>query len=115
MRVGRPFLFDFLGFSAQGDIGPYTCYQSKRRKLVVYAKAPPKEPPSNKQIYQRNVWRAAALLWRSVPANTRMAWNSAAHAAHLCISGHNLFIFYYTTGRTDILRTIERQTGLALL
>ena len=115
MKVGPPNLFDALGFSAQGDLGPYTCYQSKRRQLVVYAKAPPKEPPSTKQLWERAKWKAAASLWRTSTPAIRAAWTLAARRAHLTITGHNLFIFFYTTNRAAIIRTIQSQTGINLI
>lgn len=98
----------FLGFNTQGDLGPWTFYTSKRQGLVFFVKSPPLEPPSPLQIHQRNKFRIAGMVWRSLTATQRKAWLTAATRAHLQITGYNLFVYYITRNDAPTIETVER-------
>lgn len=115
MRRDRATIGKMLGLQPSGDLGPYTCYYSRRRRLIIFPKAPPKKPPTPAQVYQRALFRSAAFLWRRLPQSDRDLWETAARRAHLNITGYNLWMFLQTTGRVDIIQTIERHSGLPLL
>ncbi len=106
---------NLLGLSPTGDIGPFTMYTSQRGRPVWFPRAPPLSPPSQRQIEQRNKWRTAALFWQTVPEQEKRNWKRAARRVHLKITHHNLFIYWNTTGRTDIITTVERVSGIQLL
>jgi len=108
-------LFRFLGWSTQGDLGPFTFYTTRRSKLVFYVKAPPKSPPTPFQLSLRNRWRLIALTWSALPETDRARWERVSKSAHLRITGYNLFVYYQTTRDANTIRTLERQTGLILL
>jgi hypothetical protein len=115
MKTGPQHLLRWLGLKIQGDIADITCYTSRRNQIVWYYNAPPKDPPSMLQIGQRNKFRGAAATWNTLPALTRLNWELAARRAHLRISGYCLWTFWIATGRRDIIRTIEHQSGISLL
>lgn len=98
----------YLGFNTQGDLGPWTFYTSKRKGLVFFQKSPPLEPPSRKQIHQRNKFRLAGMIWRSLAAEQRAAWMKAAADANLQITGYNLFTYYVTRNDAAAIETVER-------
>jgi hypothetical protein len=52
-----------------------------------------------------------AHVWSAMSPKDRTAWRAAAGAAGLKISGYNLWLHCATTNDTDILTTINRQTG----
>ena len=106
---------NLLGLSPTGDIGPFTMYTSQRGRPVWFPKSPPLSPPSIRQVSQRNAWRTAALLWRSTPPLEKANWKRAARKVHLKITAYNLFMYWSTTNRRDIIATIERNSGIKLL
>lgn len=106
---------NLLGLSPTGDLGPFTMYTSQRGRPVWFPKSPPLSPPSLRQIEQRNKWRNAAAFWRSVPAAEKRNWKRAADRVRLRITHLNLFIYWATTARVDIIQTVERNSGIQLL
>ncbi len=104
-----------LGIRPTGDLGPLTCYTSKRGKPVWYLKAPPKIPPTPYQIHQRNVFRLIANAWSALTPAKRKDWIDAGVRARLNITGHNLFFWFSITQDQAVVRTIERQSGISLL
>lgn len=106
---------NLLGLSPTGDIGPFTMYTSQRGRPVWFPKSPPLSPPSARQIEQRNKWRNAALFWQGVPLQEKQNWKRAASRVHLRITHLNLFMYWATTDRSDIIHTVERDSGIQLL
>lgn len=111
----REDLLRYLGFNTQGDLGPWTFYTSKRKGLVWFAKSPPLEPPSLLQTHQRNQFRLAGYVWRSLSPEQQTNWKTAAKAAHLQITGYNLFVYWILKQDHDAIHTIENQTNLNLI
>jgi hypothetical protein len=108
-------LMGLLGLNSQGDLGALTVYTSATGKLVIFPRAPPLNPPSIEQIYQRQQFVAAARAWRELSAEQRSNWERAAKRASLKITGINLFYFWSTKRDEPTIRTIEQQTGIQLL
>jgi hypothetical protein len=106
--------YKFLGLKIQGDLGPFTCYTSKRNRIVWFLKAPPKTPLTEEQLNQLAMFREAAWAWRSFTDEQRQVWTLAARKASLRISGYNLLTYLVATGDDAAVRTIERQTGISL-
>lgn len=111
----REDLLRFLGFNTQGDLGPWTFYTSKRKGLIFFQKSPPLEPPSRKQIHQRNKFRLTGMIWRSLTPDQRDAWSRAAVAARLQITGYNLFTYYVTRNDLAVINSVERVSHIQLL
>lgn len=114
MRLDVTRLFKFLGVNTQGDLGPYTFYTDARRNLVWFIKAPPLEPPSYLQGHQRNKWRAAIRVWRSLLPTQRIDWQRAAQRTYLRITGYNLFIYSQTVHDPCTIATVEKQSRISL-
>jgi len=114
MKTSAPMIYRFLGFNTQGDIGPYTLYTGKRRQLVIYLSTRPKKPPSSRQDHQRNRLRVLARLWQTLSAAEREAWELAVRAAHLRITGFNLYTYSVLRADRAAVHTIEQQSGISL-
>lgn len=108
-------LFKWLGLNIQGDLGPLTMYTSRRGKLVVYGKAPPLTPPTQRQTTCRNKFRLVASLWRLMTKVQKTRWNEVEKRAHLGVTGYDLFTYYTLTHDRACIRTLEGQTGIKLL
>lgn len=103
-----------IGWNIQGDLGPVTTYTSQRGALVVFPRSPPLAPPSPGQQAMRNVWRAAAQLWRQLPNEQRARWKNLAERARLRMHGYALFVYYVRTADDATLSTLERRTGITV-
>lgn len=111
----RSSILKFLGFNTQGDLGPWTFYTSKRKGLVFFQKSPPLEPPTIRQTHQRNKFRLAGYIWRSLSPEQQDRWRQAAARANLRITGYNLFVHWLTVQDDDAIATIERQSRINLI
>lgn len=109
-RIDRA-LLTLIGYNTQGDIGPWTCYTNRKRKLVVFEKAPPEMPPSYLQLKQRNRFRRCARLWWFLTQTQRDNWELVSTRARLRITGFNLFTYWYLTDDNDAIDTLAHQTG----
>lgn len=112
MQTRPPAIYQLLGFNPSGDIGPYTIYRSKQHKTVIFLQAPPRVPPSPWQIQQRARWTVIATAWRSLPAEVRQAWLRLQRAAHLRITGYNLYVSLSCNPDPAALATICRLAGI---
>jgi hypothetical protein len=115
MKTGTNKLLCLIGLKVQGDLGQITCYTSKRNRVVWYLNAPPMKPPTYLQIEQMNKFRNASLSWLALSGESRVRWSTAASAAHLRITGFNLWTYWQLKGDVAAIRTIEHQTGIFLL
>lgn len=108
-------LFSWFGFVIWGDFADLTMYRSQRHKFVFFPKTYPDKPPSPDQLLYRDRFRAAAAAWRTLTEDARGNWELVTKRASLCCTGYNLFVFYWMTGDTTAIETLERQTGVLLL
>ena len=115
VKSDKPRLYQFWGWNTQGDFGPYTFYTSKRKGLVFFPRAPPKEPASPWQTHQRKIWTAIADMWTNTTQANRDAWEAASKKLRLSITGYNLWMWYHCHGDRPTIATIERQSGITLL
>ncbi len=112
-RIDRA-LLPLMGMNIQGDVAGVTCYTNRKRKLVVFAKSPPKEPASYLQTRQRNHIRRAAALWSATPKAIKQLWNLVATRAHLRIPGYHLFCYFQLTHDRAAILTLMHQTRVHL-
>lgn len=108
-------LIGLLGFYPSGDVGPYTCYTTKKGKVVFFVQTTPTGVPSLLQRQNRSRFHAAAWLWANEPSATRQLWRLAATRAGLSITGYNLFTYFVHTKDVDAIKTVERISGIELL
>lgn len=104
-----------LGLNVMGDLGGLTSYTNRNRKLIIFPRAPPLNPPTIEQIWQRQRMVAAARQWKELTIEQRRNWLLAARRASLKITGYNLFVYWSMTNDAATVRTIERQSGFKLL
>lgn len=114
MKTKSPALYQFLGFNTQGDVGPYTCYTSKRHQLVIYLRTTPKKPPTERAQHQRNRLVVLARLWQTLTQSQREAWETAARRAGLRITGYNLYTYSVLRRDRAAVATIEHQSAIGL-
>lgn len=115
MRARDTSLFSILGLVYWGDVGPITCYKSKRGKVVAFLKTWPKKPPSEAQQEQRDRFTAAATAWQALTLEQQAQWHLASQRASLCMHGYDLFVHWHMLGDDDAIATLERQTKTDLL
>lgn len=115
MKTIPPQIHQFLGVNTNGDLGPYTFYTSKRKRLVVFLKTWPKDPATYNQTLNRNRWRHAAIRWRRLSTSARNDWTLLARRANTTVTGYNLFIFYMMNTNIKIIETLQRQTGINVI
>ena len=97
-----------LGFNPHGDFAIWTIYTSRRGRVVRFTRAPPTTPPTWLQRRQWSAWTAAAALWATLPAASKQEWNTCVQVNHLKISGHNLFMHYWTGANDQCLETLKQ-------
>jgi hypothetical protein len=108
-------LFTCLGFVIWGDLGPTTIYRNHKGRVVFFEKTWPHKPPSPEQIVQRARFTEAAAAWQELTFLAKCRWALAVRKASLCMTGYNLFVYWYTSGDEASIRTLERQTRTTLL
>jgi hypothetical protein len=115
MRLLEPKLFRFLGFSTQGDLGPWTFYTSRRGALVFFRRITHIDSTSELQLISRHAFSAAARAWMTFSKDTKALWERASKKAGLRITGYNLYVYWFCTDDRAAIATIEHQTGINLL
>jgi hypothetical protein len=108
-------LLNFFGVIIQGDFADITCYRSKNGTLIWFPKAPPRKPPSELQIDQRDKWSDIIENWVELPQATRDKWELVCQRESLWISGINLYIWWRCSLDDSIIHTLERHTGITLI
>lgn len=114
MALQKTFLA-LLGFRVTGDLGPITLYTDQRGEIVFYPRKPAMEAPTTGQILQRQRFTAAAAGWQGLGRATQEKWDLATHRLSLRLTGYDLWVYFRVKSDFTTIRTIERQTGLALL
>lgn len=107
-------IIDYLGFNAQGDLGPVTIYQSQRGARIWFAKAPPEIPWTVGQLRQRTLFQMAGIAWQNLTPTQKKDYELAAQKAHLRITGYNLWVHACLKQDTSYIKTIIHQTGVDL-
>ena len=105
-----------LGLIYHGDLGALTMYRSlPRHRVVAFHKTFPDKPPSAAQLANRATMTNAALAWRALPAESRRQWELATRRGSLCLTGYDLWTYYYFTNNAPAILTLARQTSTTLL
>lgn len=107
-------IWQFLGFRATGDLGPFTFYTTQRNQTVFFPKAPPLNPPSYLQTVQRNRFRLAATTWKALPESERRNWERITQTAKLTINGYNLFVWYLLRNGEDTCQKFADRYNIQL-
>jgi len=118
MAIATPQLTQYLGFAAQGDLGPWTMYTSKAmgpHGIVIFAKAWLKDPTSPRQKAHRDRIRAAAAAWKALTPEARANWERTTKVLSIKLTGYNVFTHWWMIGDDKVIETLERQSGIQLL
>jgi hypothetical protein len=110
--IAKTRLFTYLGFRLSGDLGQWTMYTYCRKRPTFFLKSPPLTPPTLRQVHQRNLFRLVGYLWRGLSPAQRATWEQLAQAAHLRITGYNLFLHWVLRTADATLATLIHQTGI---
>jgi len=100
-------IWSLLGLRPTGDLGPLTFYTTRHRRVVAFPRAPPLTPPSPRQTFQRNSFRAVAWAWTRLTPQRRKDWLDLAKTNHLRITGYNLYVYYQLTGDLKTIKTLR--------
>lgn len=103
---------NLLGWDCTGDIGGFTAYYSERRKIVIFPRSPPLNPPTPKQEAVRDFFRDVATWWRSCPPQYRTGCQHLATACGLNVTGYNVATHVCRTGDAACWETLCKQSGL---
>lgn len=103
-----------LGLNVSGDLGPWTIYTDRYGKKIAFPISPPKEPPTNPQLWQRNRFRAAQALWSVLDDGAKASLEEACRRLSFAFTGQNLFISCLLRSDWTGYRTVAAQSGLVL-
>ena len=103
-----------LGLSARGDLGPFTTYTNKNRKIVIFLKAWLKHTASPRQILHRQKLKLGNKAWNKLTREQRAAYQLTVDRLSLRMTGNNLWQHCWLTNDWPALATLVRQTGIPL-
>ncbi len=108
-------LLSLFGLRPTGDFGPWTFYTSKAGLPVWFVKAPPTSPPTERQSFIR--WKLGIFGsdWTHLPNETKKNWETATKRTGLKMTGYNLWQWWHWHSNINVMRTIERQSGVTLV
>jgi len=106
--------YNLLGIQVSGDLGDMTIYTDRFGRKVWFPKSPPKKPPSQLQIDQRESFKSAQKSWSDLNDSEKRSLEDACRRVSLPLTGQNLWISTKLTGDSTSYTTIERQSGVTL-
>lgn len=106
--------WDLIGSNVSGDFGDLTIYTDRNFRKVPFPRSPPKEPPTARQIVQRDRFRQAVQTYLALPASEKDAYERLTLKASCSLTGLNLWIKVALTHQFAALVTIQRQTGITV-
>ena len=112
MALGIP--ASILGLIVSGDVGGETIYTDRHGRKVAYPKAPPKEPPTEFQVYYRGRFRTAQQAYMVLTVLQKSQYEDLTKAAGLCMTGQNLWIHVALKHTFGLLTTLQAQTGVTV-
>ena len=107
--------WNLLGLDVAGDVAGYTTYTDKRRRVIAYPVAPPKDPPTPLQLAHRARFTAAIDAWNAAPFSDRQDWERMAKLLSLPMTGLNAWIWCAFEPDDGLAQTLANQSQLALL
>gem|GEM_PF-6714551 len=103
-----------LNFGVAGDVGPFTCWTTKRGKAVFIRRAPPDKPPSEKQKQQRLRFRMAYQHWKAEPEEVKQKWRALVNFGGWCLSAHNMYMSLCMNPEPERLKYFSEQLGFEI-
>lgn len=112
--MAKTFPPHLLGLWVSGDIGPLTIYTDRHGRKVFYPRSPPKEPPTARQVLQRERFKQARSDWNALSREDKERLELASNRCNLCMTGQNIWLTAALTGNTGWYETLGRQAHLTL-
>lgn len=106
--------WSLVGIAVAGDCSGLSIYTDRFGRKTWYPFSPPKEPPSELQIAQRERFRLAQLAWRSLTADEKFTLEEATKRTSIPLTGQNLYMSAILRNDPESYETIQRQSGLQL-
>ncbi len=106
--------WQLMGIWVSGDVGELTIYTDRFGRKVPFPKSPPKEPPSPRQVHQRERFRLAHVAWKALTDVEKEQLELATNRGSVVMTGQNLFISVALNNSQDGLDTLARQTNTTL-
>lgn len=106
--------WNLIGMEVSGDIDGLTIYTNRFGKKVAFPKAPPKEPPSARQIIQRAAFKTAQAAWMNLSGTQKTSLEDATKKVSAPLTGQNLYISSIIRNSNSDLITFESQSGITL-
>lgn len=103
-----------LNFGVAGDVGPFTCWTTKRGKAVFIRRAPPDKPPSEAQLQQRLRFRLAFAQWKEEPEAVKEKWRKLTAFGGWCLSAHNLYMSLAMNPEPEAFKTWTEKAGIEM-
>ena len=103
-----------LGLIVSGDLAGQTIYTDRFGKKVWFNQAPPRKGPSDMQTTQRSRFRQALDSWADADPGQRATFEAISLRASLAMTGLNLWIHVALCHTTELLATLQGQTGLTV-
>jgi len=107
--------WQLMGIALSGDIGDLTIYTDRFGRKIAFPKSPPKKPPSARQEVLRARFRTAQGNYMALSDAQKTDYENVTKRTSLGITGQNLWISISLKHTFDILRTVERQSGITLV
>lgn len=113
MALGIP--ANVIGLIVSGDVDGLTIYTDRYGRKVAYPKSPPKEPPTDFQIYYRGRFKTAQANYMALTVPQKAAYENLTKASNLCMTGQNLWIHVALKHTFGLLNTLQEQTGISVI
>jgi hypothetical protein len=106
--------WNLIGLQVSGDVGGFTIYTDRHGRKVVFPKAPPEKPPTQRQLQQRSRFRAAQRSWAALSLDDKAKLEEMTKKASAPMTGQNLWIHSALTADNPAIETLEAQTGITV-
>lgn len=106
--------WDLLGLVVSGDIGDFTLYQNKNRKVVAFPRTPPQVPRTPQQQVIRDAFRQATINWKAADPALKAAYETVTKRLSMCMTGLGLWIHFSFYQNASELQTLTKQSGISL-
>lgn len=106
--------WSLLGLTVAGDCGPLTVYTDRFFRKIAFPKAPPKQPPTAIQIWQRDRWRKAIASYYLLTIADRHSLGRCCNKLSLQMTACSLWLNLWFQPDDHVRQTLMRQSGLTL-
>lgn len=106
--------WNIIAQQVAGDFGDLTVYTDRHQRKVWYPRAPPKEPPTDRQMHQRHLFTLAQRSWAALTPQEKKDLEDMCRRTSASLTGQNLWMSCHIKGDWSTLETISRQAGIPI-